>query len=264
MTPEMLVGDGHAAAARRHAAPAGGPGGTSPRRRRVGRPARRRGPRGDAGSASDDASASNDASRHTQRADAARARWTRARSSSARRCRRADHPALADGEDRCTRCTRTRCGGDACRGAVGVLNGDQHQLSHHAHQQWQQHAGYARAVRARARCANARAAAPPAAALRPEQLVTAYTARGYEGEEGSSGGNRLRCAAHAAAAKPAGETAAKTREGHGGHHGTYQKNSGGTARTGPATAYVAEAEFGGLAACTTSSDGDADETLLGV
>ena len=71
------------------------------------------------------------------------------------------------------------------------------------------------------------------------QLSYAYTARGYEGEEGSSGWKppSLR------GARGRRETSRRNgrenaRGNHGGHHGTYQKNGGGTSSNlGPATAY---------------------------
>jgi pumilio RNA-binding family len=115
------------------------------------------------------------------------------------------------------------------------LNGDQHQLSHHAHQQWQQHAGYARAY---GHAHDARTHARQRhddGALRPGQLSYAYTARGYEGE-GSSGWKppSLR------GARGRRETGRRNgRENARGHHGNHRNaaNGGGWNSNLHATAY---------------------------
>ena len=194
------------------------------------------------GSASDDASASNDASEHTQHAQTphAGAMDPGAQFVSAEMYAAQMHQlSQMAGTQMHQMHAHAMWGGAHVGGGWEVLNGDQHQLSHHAHQQWQQHAGYARAY---GHAHDARTHARQRhndGALRPGQLSYAYTARGYEGEEGSSGWKppSLR------GARGRRETSRRNgrenaRGNHGGHHGTYQKNGGGTSSNlGPATAY---------------------------
>ena len=184
------------------------------------------------GSASDDASASNDASEHTQHAQTphAGAMDPGAQFVSAEMYAAQMHQlSQMAGTQMHQMHAHAMWGGAHVGGGWEVLNGDQHQLSHHAHQQWQQHAGYARAY---GHAHDARTHARQRrndGALRPGQLSYAYDARGYEGEEGSSGWKppSLR------GARGRRETSRRNgrenaRGHHGGHHGTYQKNGGGT------------------------------------